>query len=36
MQQYFENRTLKKYEDIKSENTNQDSIILSNQIIDTQ
>lgn len=36
MQQYFENRTLKKYEDIKSENTKQDSIILANQRIDTE
>lgn len=36
MQQYFENRTLKKYEDIKSENTKQDSIVLANQRIDAE
>ena len=36
MQQYFENRTLKKYEDIKAENTKQDSIVLANQRIDAE
>ena len=34
MQQYFENRSLRKYEEIKSENKKQDSIILANQRVD--
>ena len=34
MQQYFENRTLKKYKDIDPENTKEDSIVLANQRVD--
>lgn len=36
MQQYFENRTFKKYEDIRSENIKQDSIVLANQRFDDE
>lgn len=35
MQQYFENRTFRKYEDIKDDYIRQDSIVLANQRIDT-